>query len=231
MPETPTLNGPTLASASGASPQQLVILLHGVGSEGDDLIELAPYFQKVLPDAYFIAPNAPFAFDMAPPGLQAGHQWFSLQDMTPAARLAGTQTTAPIVDAFIDAQLAATGLADDKLALIGFSQGTMMSLYVGLRRANRMAGILGYSGMLVGPELLADAIKSRPPVILVHGDADEVVPIEALAAAVEGLEAAGVEVQHYTCSGLGHGLDDDGIRLGMGFLADIFGVDLDQLLA
>lgn len=222
MDETPTLTGPTLAPLSGGDPKQLLIMLHGVGSDGDDLISLAPYFQKVLPDALFISPHAPFAFDMAP----QGHQWFSLQDMTPEARLAGTQTAAPILDAFIDAQLAGTGLGEDQLALIGFSQGTMMALHVGLRRANPVAGILGYSGMLVGLELLADAIQSRPPVFLAHGDADDVVPVSSLADAVAGLEAVGVPVGHHTSPGLGHGLDDDGVSKGMEFLADIFGVDL-----
>jgi phospholipase/carboxylesterase len=221
-----------LPPADGGEPQQLVILLHGVGSDGDDLIGLAPYFQKILPGALFISPNAPYAFDMAPPGFQGGgYQWFSLQDMAPEARLAGTQTTAPVLDAFIDQKLAETGLGEDKLALIGFSQGTMMALYVGLRRANRLAGIIGFSGMLVGPELLADAIQSRPPVLLVHGDADDVVPPEALPAAVAGLEAVGITVRHHTCPGLGHGLDDDGIRLGMAFLTDIFGIDLESLEA
>ncbi|MAF96426.1 MAG: phospholipase [Rhodospirillaceae bacterium] len=225
MPETPTLDGPALAPAGGGPPRQLVILLHGVGSNGDDLIGLAPYFQKVAPGALFVSPHAPYPFDMAPPGFQAGHQWFSLQDMSAEARLAGTRTAAPVLDAFIDQKLTETGLTEGKLALIGFSQGTMMALYVGLRRANRLAGIIGYSGMLVGPELLADTIQSRPPVLLVHGHADDVVPPDALPAAVAGLEAAGVTVRHHTCPGLGHGLDDDGIRLGMAFLTDIFGAD------
>ena len=232
LPTLPTLDGPTLLPVNGGQPQQLVILLHGVGSDGDDLIGLAPYFQKVAPGALFISPHAPYAFDMAPPGFEGGgHQWFSLQDMSAEARLAGTQTTAPVLDAFIDQKLAETGLAEGKLALIGFSQGTMMALYVGLRRAKRLAGIIGYSGMLIGPELLADAIQSRPPVLLVHGDADDVVVPDALLAAVAGLEAAGVTVRHHTCPGLGHGLDDDGIRLGMAFLTDIFGVDLAALEA
>ncbi|MBC8337865.1 MAG: prolyl oligopeptidase family serine peptidase [Rhodospirillales bacterium] len=225
MDDTPTLTGPTLAPASGGRAQQLVILLHGVGSDGDDLIGLAPYFQKVLPDALFVSPHAPFPFDMAP----QGHQWFSLQERTPETRLAGVQTAAPILDAFIDAQLAETGLNDGNLALVGFSQGTMMALHVGLRRASPMAGILGYSGMLVGHELLADAIRSRPPVMLAHGEADDVVPVAALPDAVAGLEAAGVSVRHHTSPGLGHGLDDDGIRLGMEFLAEVFGIDLETM--
>ena len=225
MADTLTLNGPTLAPVSGGKPQQLVIMLHGIGSDGDDLIGLAPYFQKVLSEALFISPHAPFAFDMAP----VGHQWFSLQDDSPAARLAGVQTAAAILDTFIDQQLAATGLADDKLALIGFSQGTMMALHVGLRRANTMAGILGYSGMLVAPELLAESITSRPPVYLVHGDADEVVPAESLPEAVAGLETVGVAVMPHSCPGLGHGINDDGVSHGMEFIATIFGVDLVEM--
>ncbi len=229
MADTLTLNGPTLAPVSGGKPQQLVIMLHGIGSDGNDLIGLAPYFQKILPEALFISPHAPFAFDMAPPGIQSGHQWFSLQDDSLSVRLAGAQAAAPILDTFIDAQLAAAGLADDKLALIGFSQGTMMALHVGLRRANPMAGILGYSGMLIAPELLAESIKSRPPVYLIHGDADEVVPPEALPEAVAGLETVGVDVGSHSCPGLGHGVDDEGVSLGMEFLAVIFGVDLDKM--
>lgn len=227
-PETPdiqALSGPVLAPASGAAPTQLVILLHGVGSNGDDLIGLAPYFQKVLPGALFVSPHAPFAFDMAP----FGYQWFSLQDMGPEARLKGTETAAPILDAFIDRQLADTGLTEAETALVGFSQGTMMALHVGLRRDRQLAGILGYSGMVVGEHLLAEAVRSRPPVMLIHGEADDVVPFEAQALAQGALEGVGVKVQCESRPGLGHGVDEDGIRLGMGFLAEIFGVDLDAL--
>ena len=222
MSDLPSLRGPILEPVSGGTPKQLVILCHGVGSDGQDLIDLARYYQKVLPDAKFISPDAPFAYDMAP----SGYQWFSLQDMSPRAHLAGTQQAAPILDDFIDAQLVTNGLTESELALVGFSQGTMMCLYVGLRRELQIAGIIGYSGALVDKELLAAEIKSRPPVLLVHGDADEVVPPMALSASVAGLKAAGVAVKHEMRPELGHGLDDRGIMVGMEFLADSFSVPL-----
>ena len=182
MSDLPSLRGPILEPASGSTPKQLVILCHGVGSDGQDLIDLARYYQKVLPDAKFISPDAPFAYDMAP----SGYQWFSLQDMSPGAHLAGAQQAAPILDDFIDAQLAGNGLTESELALVGFSQGTMMCLYVGLRRELQIVGIIGYSGALVGEELLAAEIKSRPPVLLVHGDAARAVQLSfAIASASE----------------------------------------------
>ena len=122
---------------------------------------------KCCPMRYLSHRNAPFPYDMAP----FGRQWFALQDRSEPARLKGTQSTAPILDHFIDTTLAEHGLSDDKLALIGFSQGTMMSLYVGLRREKPLAGIIAQSGILIGPELLTAEIKSRPPVLLIHGDA------------------------------------------------------------
>ena len=230
MSEIQTLDGPMIKPASGEKPAQLVILLHGVGADGNDLIGLAPFFQRVLPEAAFVSPNAPFAFDMAPPSMgYGGYQWFSLQDMGPLARLKGVTAAAPILDNFIDDMLEETGLAEENTALIGFSQGTMMALHVGLRRERQLAGIVGFSGMLCGPELLSAEIRSRPPVLLVHGEADELLPVEALQAAVRGLEAAGVNVRYASRPGLGHGIDDEGLRLGMGFLAEIFGVDLERL--
>ncbi len=221
MSDQPRLHGPSLAPASGRAPEQLAILLHGVGADGNDLIGLAPRFQNALPGALFLSPHAPFSFDMAP----FGYQWFSIGDFAPEARLAGARAAAPILDAFIDAQLAEHRLDEDRLVLIGFSQGTMMALHVGLRRERRPAGIVGYSGMLAGAEVLAGEIRSRPPVLLVHGDADPVIPIQALPAAVKGLKAAGVQVDSHVRPGLGHGIDDDGVRLGVAFVSGIFGVE------
>lgn len=214
------LEGPELAPASGGAPEQLVLLLHGVGADGNDLIGLAPFFQAVLPGAKFLSPHAPFRFDMA----AFGHQWFSLQDMSADARLKGARRAAPILDAFVDEQLAALGLAEDRLALIGFSQGTMMALHVGLRRRRPLAGIVGFSGMLVGAHLLAEEIRSRPPVLLVHGDADQMLPVAALPEAVTGLEAAGVAVESHVRPGLGHGIDEACIRLALRFLVKCFGL-------
>ena len=214
MSEQVKLSGPTFAPASGGPARQLVILLHGVGANGDDLIGLAPLLSQGLPDAEFLAPNAPEPCDMAP----FGYQWFSLQDRSREPIEAGVRAAAPLVDAFIDETCAARQIAPDRVALLGFSQGCMMSLFVGLRRQSALAAILGYSGALVAPEKLADEIVSRPPVLLVHGEADPVVPYQMLAAAQAGLEAAGVGVETVSRPGLGHGIDDEGIRQGAALL-------------
>ena len=219
MPDHPTLDGPSLAPISGGPPRHLVVLLHGVGADGNDLIGLAPHFAQALPEAFFVSPNAPFAYDMAP----FGRQWFSLRDVGPEARLAGALAAAPILEAFIDAQLTHHGLGVDCLALVGFSQGTMMALQVGLRRRHPVAGILGYSGLLVGESNLADEIASRPPVRLIHGADDELIPAHTMSAAVAALESLDVPVDSHLCPGLGHGIDENGLRLGSDFLTRVLG--------
>lgn len=223
MPDVPALSGPSIAPASGGAAKQLVIFLHGVGADGNDLIGLAPYFQQVLPDARFISPNAPFPFDMAP----FGYQWFSLNEFTEEARLAGAQRAAPILDAFIDAELRRDQLTDEKLALIGFSQGAMMSLHVGLRRERQMAAIVSYSGLLVGRDLLETEIKSRPPILLTHGTADPVLPFAFLAEAEAGLKSLGLDVEAHARPGLPHGIDEECISLGLEFLTRTFGTKTD----
>ena len=209
------LAGPSMPPAAGGPPRQLVVMLHGVGADGNDLIDLAPILAQVLPEAEFLSPDGPYPCDMAP----FGRQWFSLLDRTPAAIEAGVRATAPILDAYLDAMLAARGLSDDQLALVGFSQGTMMALHVALRRPRRLAGLVGFSGRLVAAETLPAEILSRPPVLLVHGDADEVLPIAVHAPAVAGLERVGVPVTAHVSPGLGHGIDEQGLRLAMAFLA------------
>lgn len=211
------LSGPHHPPAAGGKPKQLVILLHGLGADGNDLIGLAPYWAPLLPEAAFVAPNAPFPCDMAP----NGYQWFSAQDRSPAAVLAGVRAAAPILDGFIDEALAEHGIGDSELALVGFSQGTMMSLYVGLRRERPVAGIVGFSGRLLAPELLASELRSRPPILLVHGTEDPLVPYTSLAAAETALKEAGVPVETLTCPGIGHSIDENGLRRGGHFLKDV----------
>jgi len=151
-----------------------------------------------------------------------GYQWFSLQARDPAAMLAGIRRTAPLLNAFIDRELERDGLDDRRLALLGFSQGTMMSLHVAPRRPRPMAGVLGYSGAFLGAETLANDLVSRPPVFLIHGDADQVVPVQALHAAVAGLQAAGIPVQSRVRPGLAHGIDPQGMAMGAAFLENVF---------
>lgn len=219
MAATPTLTGPRHAPASGGAAKSLVILLHGLGADGSDLIGLAPHWAQSLPDAAFVSPHAPFPCDMAP----MGRQWFSLRDGSPTAMARGVQQAAPILDAFIDSELEKAGLADDRLALVGFSQGTMMSLHVALRRTRACAGVLGFSGMLVAPETLKDEIHARPPIMLIHGDSDELIPVEALHGAVSALADAGASAQRHVCQGLAHGIDETGLALGGRFLKGCLG--------
>ena len=208
----------TYGPASGKPPKQLVVFLHGLGSDGRDLISLAESFAETLPDAVFVSPNAPFPCDMAP----MGHQWFSLQEWTPESILRGVQEAAPILDNFLDEQLEKYGLSDENLVLIGFSQGTMMSLYVGPRRMKQIAGVIAYSGALVWEDDVdADALR-KPPILLIHGNMDPVVPMAAYYHAEKTLKEAGFDVSGGVSMGLMHGIDPRGIESGKKFLKDVF---------
>ena len=215
-----TLSGPEFGPAGGGKITQLVIMCHGLGADGNDLIGLAPYYAQVLPNARFISPNAPFPCDMGP----FGYQWFSLQERTEGAMLEGAQLAKPMLDNFIDQQLAKYNLREEHLALIGFSQGCMMSLFTALRRKIPVAGVVGYSGRLIGKELIADEICCRPPLVLINGDQDELVPVEMQLIAVDVLKALGINIKGHIRPGLGHSIDDVGIQIAQNFLSRIFGV-------
>lgn len=222
------LDGPRLPPAKGPV-RQLVVLLHGYGADGNDLIELASHWRRELPGAAFVAPNAPTLV----PGAAGGRQWFGLNEYDPdmlrrdphraggiyEKLLAGAEQAAPMLQAFIVAELQRHGVAPAKLALVGFSQGTMMALHVGLRLAVAPGAILGFSGALVGAGRLKDEAKGRPPVLLVHGSADDIVPMDALFDSLNGLGAAEIPARWHLCLGLPHAIDLEGLRLGGQFLA------------
>ncbi|HTK71999.1 MAG TPA: prolyl oligopeptidase family serine peptidase, partial [Croceibacterium sp.] len=156
-----------------------------------------------------------------------GREWFPLTFRDPNERWTGVNAAAPVLNGFIDAELKRRGLTDSALALVGFSQGTMMSLHVGLRRATAPAAIVGYSGMLVVPEdidpdTFAGEIRSRPPVLLVHGDQDQLIPVQALMHAAQGLAALEIPVEWHISPGVGHGIDQEGLRQGGEFLVRRF---------
>ena len=212
------LNGPSFPPRSGKAPKQVVIFLHGLGADGDDLIGLAPYFAEALPDAEFLSPHAPFPCDMAP----FGRQWFSLQDRRPEAMLAGLEAVRPVFESYLDAVLASRDLTEADLALVGFSQGTMLSLHCALRRARPVAALAGFSGLLAAPDRLLTELASRPPVLLVHGDEDPVVAFDFMALAARALEALNVPVETLARPGLGHSIDDEGLARAIQFVAGGF---------
>jgi phospholipase/carboxylesterase len=209
------VNGASLQPLSGGSPKQIVLLLHGFGSNGADLIALAPHWQRDLPDALFLAPNAPQRLG----SMASGYQWWPLTAFTPQALASGATSAAPALTALIERKLAQYGLTDANLAIVGFSQGTMMALHVGLRRTHPVAAIVGYSGMLTGAQELAHVPITKPPVLLVHGSADPIVPVAALHAARNALEHLGIDVTTHVSNGAGHTVDPVGLRMGGDFVA------------
>ncbi|MBL6080137.1 dienelactone hydrolase family protein [Belnapia sp. T18] len=213
------LDGPRFGAQPGRA-RQLVVVLHGLGADGQDLIQLAPDWAKALPEAAFIAPDAPHACDMAP----YGRQWFSLQDRTPAVMAVGAAQAATALGTLIEAELARFALPPEALALAGFSQGAMIALQLGLRRRPTPACILAYSGALLGLDVLAAELAGKPPVLLVHGEVDDIVPVAASRMAEAALRAAGVPVEALYRPTLPHAIDPAGIEAGARTLARAFGM-------
>jgi phospholipase/carboxylesterase len=209
-----SLSGPRLPPARGKA-THLVVLCHGYGADGNDLIGLAPQWQRLLPTTAFVAPNAPERCAGAP----NGYQWFPIARADPSEMLKGVKAAASLLDAFLDAELQRLDLPKERLALVGFSQGTMMSLHVGLTK--KPAAIVGYSGALPGAENIG-SVSDAPPILLVHGDADPMIPAEAMFAAATALGRAGIAVQWHLASGLGHGIDPIGLEMGGLFLTKAF---------
>ena len=212
------LNEHRLPPINGQPPAFVVMILHGLGDRGNGgLLEIGRLWQRVLPEAEFLCPDAPFAFDMASPDF-GGRQWFSLREFTPESMMAGVAQATPFLNDYIDHVLATRRLTADRLALVGFSQGSMMSLSVAPRRKDQLGCVIGYSGSLVDGATLPAEKQSSPPVLLVHGTADDVVPYGMMGAAERGLRAAGLSVATLTCPNTGHTIDDQGLQAGLRFL-------------
>ncbi len=211
------LDGPRLAPASGGAAKQLVVFLHGYGADGNDLIGLGREWARALPHAAFVSPHAPEPCGMAP----TGRQWFNLTFRDPNEMAQGVAKAGPMVDAFLAAELERLRLRSSALGLVGFSQGTMVALSTGLGRRPPPAAIVGYSGALASVEALPEGGKG-PAILLVHGDMDEVIPVDAMMIAREQLAQAGLPVEWHVATGLGHGIDPTGLKLGGDFLKQAF---------
>jgi phospholipase/carboxylesterase len=215
----PKLDGPRLPATSGA-PKLLVVFLHGYGADGRDLIDIGGQWRELLPDAVFVSPHAHEACAQSP----TGRQWFPLTFRDESERWRGCVTARPVLDAFLDAELARHGLDERRLVLVGFSQGTMMALHVGLRRERPPLAIIGYSGMLVmepgkGPEAMLTETLVKPPILLVHGTDDQVIPLDALFMSAQMLAEAEIPTEWHVSAGLPHSIDAEGLRQGGEFIA------------
>lgn len=208
------LNGLTLGPASGSPARQLVVLLHGYGADGSDLLPIAQAWQAVLPDAAFALPNGPSPCDEFP----AGRQWFPLALRDRPALAAGAASVAGLLDAYLEQTLAEVGLDGGDLVLAGFSQGAMMALHVGLRRPEPPLAIVSFSGVLAADP--PDRKGPFPPVFLGHGSEDPLIPAGALKAAEAQLSEAGANVQSMLRPGLGHGIDQEEVVAAARFLAE-----------
>lgn len=204
-----SLTGPSLGPLQSPA-SHLVVLVHGYGSDGNDLIGLAPHWQQFLPSAHFVAPHAPDPVPGSP-----GFQWFPISRIEPADMHRGVESVAATLDHFLDAELARLSLPPERLILAGFSQGAMLSLHLGLRRPTSPAAVVGLSGLLPAP---APERPDGPPIFLAHGDADDVIPVQAMLMAAMMLGAGGRAVQWHIAPGVGHGVDPDTMMLTGQFL-------------
>lgn len=211
-----TLSGPRREAQSGEA-LSLVIFLHGYGADGNDLIGIGDALAEHLPNTMFLAPDAPERSRLNP----MGRQWFPIPRMdgsTEAQMAAGFAAATAALNLYLDEIAAETGIPAAQTALVGFSQGTMMSLHVGPRRRDPLAAIVGFSGRLLVPELLAAEAVSRPPILLVHGDQDDMVPPASMEEARIALEAARFHVATHMSRGIGHGIAPDGLGLALQML-------------
>lgn len=218
------LTGPVFEPQSG-NVKRILVMLHGVGSNGDDLFGLAGHFAQVLPDTLIFSPNGIQPYDMAPPEF-GGYQWFSLANRSPYNLLQGAAEAAQFVNPALDELLRMHHLTDSDLALLGFSQGTMTSLYCALHRANPIAGVVGFSGALIGADVHPHHYTAKPPICLIHGEEDMVVPFGALEHARSTLTNANVSVEAHARPLLAHSIDMEGIEAAKRFLTRIFGLDV-----
>ena len=220
--EQTAISGPRLAPQSGKT-RQLVIFLHGYGANGDDLIDIGQHWGSLLPDTEFVSPHAPFPC----PGAPMGREWFALSNLNNQELWQGVNAAAPFLNAFIDAEIQRTGLTESEIALVGFSQGTMMALHTGLRRSSALAAIIGFSGRLClpaegGKELLKEELRSKPPVFLAHGDSDMIVPFISMQLAKEILESLDIRCQSYVEQNMGHGISMEALQEAGKFLKQSF---------
>ena len=208
------IDGPRLQPAAGGAPKSLVVFLHGYGADGNDLLGIGREWAQALPHTAFVSPHAPWLCAGAP----TGREWFPLTMRDPQEFSHGVAAARPSLDAFLDGELRRHDLDESALALVGFSQGTMLALHAGPLRPRRLAGIVGYSGLLADPKALIAGTIQKPPVMLIHGDRDDLIPVAAIFSAAQGLSAAEIPVEWHVSPGIPHGIGPDGLELGLSFL-------------
>ena len=207
------IDGPRIPPKSGTA-KKLVVLFHGYGSNGRDLAGLANAWAPHFPDVAWASPDAPEQV----PGYPQGYQWFPISRLDPELMEEGVRSAHASAEHFVSSELKRWGLSGGDLVLVGFSQGTMMALHTALRRETAPAGVLGYSGALAGPERLKQEMTAKPPILLIHGDQDEVLPVGMTLMAAQGLCAAGHGAEFHISQGIPHSIGPDGLELGQRFI-------------
>lgn len=215
------LTGPEVKPRSGNTPKRLMFLFHGIGVNGQNLIDIAGVLNRFIPDTHFIAPNAPYPYDM---DMGNEYQWFSRSNRSEQSALEGLKQVEPIINEFIDYQLQKFNLSEENLAVLGFSQGTMVALHCLLRRPKPVSLILGFSGALIAPNLLDIELKSKPPVFLAHGEEDDMLPVDLMYKAEKALRSHNIKVEAHAYPNLAHSIGQEGFEQAIDKIKKVFAV-------